>query len=145
MAPPSRPCRWRKVPPRPLRIEGMLEDVHAVGYLWLDVCGRYLCQRLLAQGLHMAASHPTVLIIAEVRSRARPEDPQLLDYTRHIVLPVHGKMWAGLDVYVHSGTTTRPTVLWGKEDANALLMEVLTPWGKHLVLAAHAPPNQHWL
>ena len=55
------------------------------------------------------------------------------------MLPAGGKTGAGLDVYVRSGTTTRATLLWGKEDANALLMEVLTPWGKHHVLAAHAP------
>ena len=62
-----------------------------------------------------------------------------MDYMRHIVLPAKGKTGAGLDVYVRSGTTTRATLFWGKEDANALLMEVLTPWGKHHVLAAHAP------
>ena len=38
-----------------------------------------------------------------------------------------------------TGTTTRATLLSGKEDANGLLMEVLTSWGKHHVLAAHAP------
>ena len=37
------------------------------------------------------------------------------------------------------GMATRATLLWGHEDANALLMQVLTPWGKHHVLAAHAP------
>ena len=63
--------------------------------------------------------------------------PPFQDYTRHVVLPAHGKTGVGLDVYVRARTTTRATLLWGKEDA--LLMEVLTPWGKHHVLAAHAP------
>ena len=91
--------------------------------IWLNVRGKYLRQRLLAQA----------------QSWAGPEDPPFLDYTRHIVLPTDGKTGVGLDVYVRSGTTTRATLLWGKEDANALLMEVPTPWGKHHVLAAHAP------
>ena len=43
------------------------------------------------------------------------------------------------DVYVSAGTTARATLIWGKEDATAPLMEVLTPWRKHHVLAAHAP------
>ena len=108
-----------------------------MGYLWLNVRGTYLRQRPLAQALRMAARHPTILL-AEAQSRAGPEDPQFLDYMRHIVLPA--EKGAGLDVYVRSGTTTRATLLWGKEDANALLlMEVLTPWGKHHVLAALAP------
>ena len=42
-------------------------------------------------------------------------------------------------MYVRSGTITRATLLPGKVDANALLREVFTPWGKHHVLAAHAP------
>ena len=62
-----------------------------------------------------------------------------MDYARHVVLPAIGKTGAGLDVYVRSTTTTRATLLKGREDANATLMEVLTPWGKHHVLAAHAP------
>ena len=113
--------------------------MHAVGYLWLSVRGRYLRQRLLAQALHMAARHPTILILAEAESRAGPEDPPFQDYTRHVVLPAHGKTGAGLEVYVRTGTTTRASLIWGKEDPNALLMEVLTPWGQHHVLAAHAP------
>ena len=80
-----------------------------------------------------------VVILADAKSRAGQEEPPLLDYTRHVVLPADGKTGAGLDVYVRSGTTTRATLLWGQEDANALSMEVLTPWGKHHVLAAHAP------
>ena len=120
-------------------IEGTPEDVHAVGYLWLNVHGRYLWQRLLAQTLQMAAHRPTILILAEAQSRVGPEDPLFLDYARHVVLPAHGKTGAGLDVYVRTGTTTRATLLWGREDANTLLMEVLTLWGKHHVLAAHAP------
>ena len=87
----------------------------------------------------MAARRPTILILAEAQSRAGPEDPPFLDYTRHIMLPAHGKTGVGLDVYVRTRTTTRATLLWGKEDANTLLMEVPTPWGKHHVLAAHAP------
>ena len=41
----------------------------------------------------------------------------------------------------NSRTTLSPpaNLLWGKEDANALLMEVFTHWGKHHVLAAHTP------
>ena len=39
---------------------------------------------------------------------------------------------------VRAGTTTWATLFWGKKDVNALLMEVLTPWGKHHMLAAHA-------
>ena len=113
--------------------------MHAVGYLSLNVRGRYLCHRLLAQALHMAARRPTILILAEAQSKATPEDPPFQDYTRHIVLPAHGKTGAGLDVYVRAGTTIRATLLWGKEDTNTLLMEVPTPWGKHRVLAAHAP------
>ena len=110
-----------------------------MGYLWLNVRGRYLRQRLLAQALHMAARRPTVLILAEAQSRAGPEDPPFQDYTRHVLLPAHGKTGGGLEVYVRAATTTRASLLWGKEDANALLMEVLTPWGRHHVLAAHAP------
>ena len=115
------------------------EDVHAVGYPWLNVRGRYPRPHLLAQALHMAACRPTILILAEAQSKVGPEDPPFQDYTRHVVLPAHGKTGAGLDVYVRAGTATRATLLWGKEDANALLMEVLTPWGKHHVLAAHTP------
>ena len=110
-----------------------------MGYLWLNVRGRYLRQRLLAQALHMAARRPTLLVLAEAQSRAGPEDPPFQDYARHVVLPAHGKTGAGLEVYVRTGTTTRASLLWGAEDANALLMEVLTPWGRHHVLAAHAP------
>ena len=110
-----------------------------MGYLWLNARGTYLRQRLVAQALHMATRRPTILILAEAQSRAGPEDPPFLDYMRHIVLPADGKTGAGLDVDVRSRTTSRATLLWGKEDANAFLMEVLTPWGKHHVLAAHAP------
>ena len=46
------------------------------------------------------------------------------------MLPAHEKTGAGLDVYVRTGTTTRATLLWGREDANALLMEVLPRGGK---------------
>ena len=112
--------------------------MHAVGYVWLNVRGRYLRQRLLAQTLHMAARRPTILILAKAQSRAGPEDPPFLDYTRHIVLPADGKTGAGLDVYVRCGTTTQATLLWGRDDASALLMEVPTPWGKHHLLAVHA-------
>ena len=110
-----------------------------MGYLWLNVRGRYLRQRLLAQALHMAVRRPTLLVLAEAQSRAGPEDPPFQDYACHVVLPAHGKTGAGLEVYVRTGTTTRASLLWGAEDANALLMEVLTPWGRHHVLAAHAP------
>ena len=58
-----------------------------------------------------------------------------MDYT----LPANDKTGAGFDVYVRPGTTTRATLLLGHEDTNALLMEVLTPLGKHHVLVAHAP------
>ena len=34
---------------------------------------------------------------------------------------------------------SRATQLWAKEDANACLMKMPTPWGKHHVLAALAP------
>ena len=54
-------------------------------------------------------------------------------------LPAHGKTGAGLQVYVRAGTTTWASLISGKEDANALLIEVLTPWGQDHVLAAHAP------
>ena len=137
--------RRRTTASRPARIEGTPEDVHAAGYLWLNARGRYLRECLLAQAPHMAARRPTIIILAEAQSKAGPEDPPFRDYTRHVVLPAHGKTEAGLEVYVRARTTTRATLLWGKEDANALLMEVLTPWGKHHVLAAHAPRNQHWL
>ena len=110
-----------------------------MGCLWLNVRGQYLQQRLLAQALHMAARRPTLLILAEAQSRAGPEDPPFHDYARHVVLPAQGKTGAGLEVYVRVGTTTWASLLWSKEDANALLMEVLTPWGRHHVLAAHAP------
>ena len=49
-----------------------------------------------------------------------------MDYTRHIVLSAHGKTGARFDLYVHSGTTNRATLLCGHEDTNAPLMEVLT-------------------
>ena len=55
------------------------------------------------------------------------------------MLPAHGKTGAGLDVYVRTRTTTRATLLSGKEDANAPLMEVPAPWGKQHVLPAHLP------
>ena len=110
-----------------------------MGYLWLNVRGRYVRKRLLAQALHMAARRPTLLILAEAQSQARPEDPPLQDYARHVVLPAQGKTGAGLEVYVRTATTTRVSLLWGKEDANALLMVVLTPWGRRHLLAAHAP------
>ena len=113
--------------------------MHAVGYLWLNVRGGYLRQRLLAQALHMAARCPTILILAEAQSKAGPKDTPFQDYTRHVVLPTHGKTGAGLDVYVRAGNTTRATLRLGKEDVNALLMEVLMRWGKHRVLPAHAP------
>ena len=113
--------------------------MHAIEYMWLNVRSRSLWQQLLAQALHMAARDFAILNLAEAQSRPRPEDPPFLDYIRHIVLPAAGKMGAGLHVYVRSGTTTRATMLWRKEDANPLLMEVLTLWGKHHVLAAHAP------
>ena len=87
----------------------------------------------------MAARRPTILVLAEAQSRAGPEDPPFQDYAGHVLLPAHGKTGAGLEVYVRAGTTTRASPLWGKEDANALLMEVLTRWGWHHVLAAHAP------
>ena len=60
-------------------------------------------------------------------------------YDRHVVLPAQGKTGAGLEVYVRAGTTARASLLWSKEDANALLMEVLTLCGRHHVLAGHAP------
>ena len=87
----------------------------------------------------MAARRPTLLILAEAQSWAGPEDPPFQDYARHVVLLAQGKTGAGLEVYVRAGTTTRASLLWSTEDANALLMEVLTPWGRHHVLAAHAP------
>ena len=87
----------------------------------------------------MAACRPTLVILAEAQSRAGPEDPPFQDYARHVVLPAQGKMGAGLEVYVRAGITTRASLLWSTEDANALLMEVLTPWGRHHVLAVHAP------
>ena len=49
--------------------------MHAVGYLWLNVHGRYLRQRLLAQALDIAARRPTILILAKAQSKAGPEDP----------------------------------------------------------------------
>ena len=69
--------RRRTTASRCPRIEGTLEDVHAVGYLWLNVRGGYLRQRLLAQALHTAARHPTILILAEDPWRASPEEPPL--------------------------------------------------------------------
>ena len=90
---------------------------------------------------HVAARCPTILILAEAQSKAGPKDTPFLDYTRHVVLPAHGKTGAGLDMYVRVGTTTRATLLWGKEDANALLMEVLTSWGKHHVLVPMPPKS----
>ena len=101
--------------------------MHAVGYMWLNVRGRYQRQRLLAHALHMAAHRPTILILAEAQSKAGPQDRQFLDYTRHVVLPAHGKTGAGFDVYVRARTTIRATPLCGREDTNTLLMEVLTP------------------
>ena len=87
----------------------------------------------------MGARRPTLLILAEAHSRAGPEDPPFQDYAQHVVLPAQGKTGAGLEVYVRAGTTTRTSLLWSTEDANALLMEVLTPWDWYHVLAAHAP------
>ena len=113
--------------------------MHAVGCVWLNIRGRYLRQRLLAQALHMAARRPTIPILDKAQVKAGLQDPPFHDHTWHIVLPAHGKTGAGLDVYVCAGATTRSSLLWGKHDANALLMEVLTPWGKHHMPAAHAP------
>ena len=90
--------------------------MHAVGCVWLNIRGRYLRQRLLAQALHMAAHRPTIHTLAKAQFKAGPEDSLLQDYTRHVVLPAHGKTGAGLDVYVRAGATTRATLLWGKED-----------------------------
>ena len=59
----------------------------------------------------MATRRPTILILAEAQSKAGPEDPPFHDYTRHVMLPTHGKTGAGLDVYVRAGTTTRATLL----------------------------------
>ena len=81
---------------------------------------------------------PTILTLAEAQFRAGPEDSPFLDYTQHVMLPADGKTGACLAVYVYTGTTTRATLLLGKEDANALLMHVVTPRGEHHVLAAHA-------
>ena len=103
--------------------------MHAVGYLWLNVYGRYQRQCHVAQALHMAARRPTILILAEAQSLASPKDPPFQDYTRHVVLPAHGKTGAGLEVYVRTGTTTWASFMWVKEGANALLTEVLTPGG----------------
>ena len=91
--------------------------MHAVGYLWLNVRGRYLRQRHRAQAVHMAPRGPTILILAEAQSRAGREDPPFQDYTRYVVLPAHGKTEAGLEVYVRTGTTTGASLIWGKEDA----------------------------
>ena len=49
--------------------------MHAIGYLWLNVRGRYVRQHLLVHALHMAARRPTILILAEAYSKAGPEDP----------------------------------------------------------------------
>ena len=87
----------------------------------------------------MAARRPSLLILAKAQSRASPEDPPFQDYAPHVVLPAQGKTGAGPEVYVREWTTTRASLLWSKEDAIALLLEVLTPWGGHHVLAAHAP------
>ena len=121
---PSRTRRRRTLAFRPLRIPGRPEDMHATANLWLNVRGRYLPQCLLMEALHMASRRPTILIVAEAPSKAGSEDP----HTWHVVLPAHGKTRAGLDVYVRAGTPTRPTPLIGKEDVNALLMEVPTLW-----------------
>ena len=110
------------------KIECTPEELHAVGYLWLNVRGTYLRQHLLAQPLHRAARRPKILIVAKAKSRASPEVPPFLDYGRYIVLSAHGS--AGLDVYVRAGTTTRATLLRGREGANTLLIEVLTLGGK---------------
>ena len=53
--------------------------MHAVKYLWLNVRGRYLRQRLLAQASQMAARCPTILILAKPLSRVGLEDPPFLD------------------------------------------------------------------
>ena len=103
--------------PRSPRIQGAPEDVHAMGYLWFN---------LLAQALHMAALRPTILGLTKAQSRAGPKDPPFHDYARQVLLPAHGTTGAGLEVYVRVGITTRASLLWSKEDANALLMEVLT-------------------
>ena len=78
-----------------------------MGYLWLNVRGRYLRQRMLAQALHMAVRRPMVLILAQAQSKGGP----FVDYTRHVVLPADGKTGAGLGEYVRSGTTTQATLL----------------------------------
>ena len=103
--------------------------MHALGCLWRSVRGRDLRQRLLAHSNHIVARRPTILILAEAKSKAGPDDPPFWDYTQHVMLPVDGKTEAVLDVYVHTATTTRATLLSGKEDANALVMEVLTAGG----------------
>ena len=55
-----------------------------MGYLWLNVSGRYLWWRLLARALHMAARRPTVLILVEAQSRAGMNTP--LYWTTHTTL-----------------------------------------------------------
>ena len=107
--------------------------------MWLNVRGGYPWQHPLARALDMAAHRPTILILAEAQFKAGLEDHPFRDYTTHIVLPTHGKTRTDFDVYVRTRITGRATLLWGKEDADDLLMEVLTPWEKHHIMAAHAP------
>ena len=92
----------------------------------------------------MGARRPTILIVDEAQSRADLELPLFQDYIRHGVLSAHGKTGAGLEVYILAGTTTRASLTWGKEDANALLMEVPTRGGS-ITCWRTMPPKSTWV
>ena len=76
----------------------------------------------------MATRHPTVLILAEARSRAGLEDPPILGvHTAHSA----ARQWQDGGTFpcvCPFGDHHQATPFWGHEDANALLMEVLPLW-----------------
>ena len=63
------PWSRRTTPPSHLKVEGTPKDLHRLGYLWVNIHGRYLRRRLVAQTLHTAPRRPTVILWAKAQSR----------------------------------------------------------------------------
>ena len=91
---------------------------------------------------------PTVLILVEAQSRMGHEEPPR-SWTTHAVSSFPLMARRGPVLTCMSARGQPPDQLWGHADTNALLMEVLTPWGRHHVLAAqinigYEPYVQWW-